>query len=739
MISDRNGGLMPRVARLVVRWRIAILLGGVALSGILAPPARSLETVLETAATLPGSEWDQARQAAVALAAGEGEVAVLVMRGLDPRKDPESRARVALLDSVIGGVPGVQRVRSYREPRDSLLVGTGGSLLFAILDPARTGDRIVPHLRTATAELAEEWALEGVTLRWTGESALNADLRGASAGDATAAERRALPLSLLILILAFGSVVAAGLPLVVGLLTILCALGIAGLVGRVVPLSLLLQSLVTMVGLGLGIDYALLMVRRFREELAAGLPPHDAARVAATIAGRTIVVSGLAVALGFTGLLVVPVIELRSVGVGGIVAFLCAVAASTTVLPSMLALLGRRVEWVPVPVRGALDPATWQRWGDFVCRRPLMMALLGTAPLLWLGWQGTRVTLGIPRDNWLPPSMESARGLADLEELGRGALLNRVHVLVRLPPPTTALSSEGWRDLTTIHGLLARDPRVGAVLSFADLGQARPPSRLAFFGIPRVVRDAYVGEDRRLIALDVLPSEGTDPQAVVGFVDDMRPQLRAAVGPGTTVLVGGLPGFRADYQNAVGGWLARVVSLVLVGTFVTLALSFRSILVPAKALALNLLSVMGAFGVLKLVFQDGIGLHLLGLTSPVSAVFPVIPTLAFCTVFGLSMDYEVFLVSRVAELRRGGAGERAAIAGGLAHSAPVITSASAIMIVVFGSFAFGEFLVMQMLGVALAAAVLLDATLVRVVVGPALLALAGRWNWWPGNRGDSRG
>jgi RND superfamily putative drug exporter len=147
---------------------------------------------------------------------------------------------------------------------------------------------------------------------------------------------------------------------------------------------------------------------------------------------------------------------------------------------------------------------------------------------------------------------------------------------------------------------------------------------------------------------------------------------------------------------------------------------------------------MGAFGVVKLVFQDGNGLQLLGLTGPVSAIFPVIPTLAFCTVFGLSMDYEVFLVARVAELRRAGADERAVIAGGLAHSAPVITSASAVMIVVFGAFAFGEFLIMQILGVALAAAVLLDATLVRVVLGPALLALAGRWNWWPGDRGDHR-
>jgi RND superfamily putative drug exporter len=733
------GDLMPRVARAVVRRRVAILLGWVALTAVLGPRACSLEAILETAATLPGSEWDRARHAAADLAAGEAEVAVLVMRGLDPREDPTARSRVALLDSVIGAVPGVARVRSYGGPRDSLLTGRGGAVLLAVLDPAgRAGDRLVPDLRAATSGLAREWASDGVTLRWTGEGALNADLRAASARDAARAERRALPLTLLILLLAFGSAVAAGLPLVLGVLTILCALGAAGLVGRVVPLSLLLQSLVTMVGLGLGIDYALLMVRRFREELATGLTAHDAARAAAAVAGRTIVVSGVAVLLGFTGLLVIPLIELRSVGVGGIAVVLCAVATSTTLLPAVLAMLGPRIERLSVRVPGALDPALWRRWGDLVCRRPLAMAVLGVTPLLWLGWHGSRLTLGMPRHNWLPPSMESAQGLADLDTLGRGALLHRTHVLVRLPPMAGALTADGWRTLHAVHATLMRDPRVAAVYSFADLAQERAPSRLAFLATPRPVRNAYVGPDGRLVALDVLPPEGIEPQAVVEFVNDIRPKLQAAAGHGASVLVGGLPGFRADYQNAVDGWLRRVVALVIVGTFLALAIAFRSVLLPAKALALNLLSVMGAFGVVKLVFQDGNGLQLLGLTGPVSAIFPVIPTLAFCTVFGLSMDYEVFLVARVAELRRAGADERAVIAGGLAHSAPVITSASAVMIVVFGAFAFGEFLIMQILGVALAAAVLLDATLVRVVLGPALLALAGRWNWWPGDRGDHR-
>jgi len=737
MSNEMATGLIARLARAVVRARFAVLLCWAAVSLALGRYALSLESVLETAASLPDSEWDQARRASAAgLSAGEGEVAVLVIRGLDPRRDASARARIALVDSLVRRVSDVQRVRSYGGERDSLLVGHGGSIIFAILAPTQeTGDRVIPRLRRVTAPLAAQWAAEGVTLRWTGESALNADLRAASAADAAAAERRALPLTLVILLVAFGSVVAAGLPLLIGMLTIVCALGAAGLAGRLVPLSLMLQSLVTMIGLGLGIDYALLMVRRFREELAQGRTGGDAAQVAATRAGHTIVVSGIAVLLGFTALLVVPLVELRSVGVGGLTVVLCAVAASTTLLPAVLAILGTRVDGLSVRVRGAHDPAAWRRWGERVCRRPLAVIVLAGTPLLWLGWQGSRLTLGMPRQNWLPGSMESARGLTDLQHIGREALLHRTHVLIRLPRTTSALAPEGWRSLRAVHATLISDPRVAAVLSFADAGRDRPPSRLALLATPRPVRDAYLGEDERLVALDVLPPEGIEPQAVVEFVNDIRPRLRTAVGSAATVLVGGLPGFRADYQNAVDGWLLRVVALVVTGTFVALAVSFRSILIPIKALALNLLSVMGAFGVLKLVFQDGVGLHLLGVPTPVSAVFSVIPSLVFCTVFGLSMDYEVFLVARVAELRRGGNDEIAAITGGLAYSAPVITSASAIMIVVFGAFALGEFLIMQMLGIALAAAVLLDATLVRVALGPALLALAGRWNWWPGDRG----
>lgn len=730
-------GLPLRIVRARGRFMLIWLL----VAATLAYFAFGLEDVLEVGANLRGSESAAVRQAvAEQLPAGDAEYAVLVARGLDPRNDALAARRLDSLVGTIATVAGVARIHAYRGRRDSLLVGKNGSLLLVALDPeAGTGDRIVPELRETTRRIAESWAEHGVTLRWTGESALNADLRGASADDASAAELRALPLSLVILILAFGSLIAAGVPLVVGLLTIICALGAAGVAGRFLPLSIMLQSLVTMIGLGLGIDYALLMVRRFREELVHQGNSFDAAAEALRHGGHTILVSGVAVLLGFAGLTIVPLGELRSVGFGGAVTVLFAVAVSTTLLPPVLARIGTNIDRLSIPSLAVTRVESWRRWGNWVCKRPVLVLVAAGLPLALLAWEGTRLKIGTPEQNWLPPSMESAVGIDDLDSMERGGLLNLVQVLVTLPNGSDALSPAGWKVLAGVRRRLLADERIGTVLSFSHFETAHPMSRLGYLATPKSVRDSYVSEDRRVVLLQAIPGADVTPNDVVEYVNHLRPALTDEFGGRATIQVGGLPGVRADFQNRMTGWLPIVILLVITGTFVAMAASFRSILIPLKALVLNVLSVAGGFGVLKLVFQDGIGLSVLGLSEPVSAVFAVVPILAFCTVFGMSMDYEIFLVARVAEFRNAGFGEQQAIAEGLARSAPLITSASAIMVVVFGAFAFGEFLLIKFLGLVLAAAVFLDATLVRIAMGPALLAVAGRWNWWPGERDNADG
>jgi RND superfamily putative drug exporter len=695
-----------------------------------------LEDVLQVKASVAGSESEAVRLALNSrFAAGDAEYAALVVRGIDAKDAPGDRTRLDSLVTAIAELQGVARVRFYERTRDSLLMGKGGVLVLAVLDPTDSpSDRVIPLLREATAPFASGWSSLGITLRWTGESALNYDLRKASARDATRAELRALPLTGIILLFAFGSLVAAGVPVVVGLLTITCALGTAGLVGRVLPLHLVLQSLVTMLGLGLGIDYGLLMVSRFRESRRGGKTRKESEAITARFGGRTILLSGVAVMLGFGGLLVVPVGEVRSVGFGGLVVVAFAVAVSLTLLPKLLVILDPVLDKLSLSGKRRFTPDLWYRWGRWVSVHPVSVLVAAGLPLLWLCLHATQLRVGTPWESWLPPSIESTRGIEDLRAIERAGLLQMTRVLIQLPDTTEVLSQDGWATVRSIRTHLLADDRIASVLSFAGFTGAQPMSRLAFLTTPQAIRDTYLSDDRRTVLLDVIPTEHTEPEDMLAYVRNMRSTVHARVAEDTQILVGGLPAFHVDYQERVSGYLPMVVVLVVAGTFVALFIGFRSLLIPVKALALNLLSVAAAFGVVKLVFQDGLALAALGLEQPISAVFPVIPTLVFCTVFGLSMDYEVFLVARVAELRRQGVSEPDALAQGLAFSAPVISSAAAIMVVVFGAFALGDYLVIKILGLALAASVFLDATLVRVAVGPALLTLAGRWNWWPGIR-----
>ncbi|HYL57021.1 MAG TPA: MMPL family transporter [Gemmatimonadales bacterium] len=654
--------------------------------------------------------------------------AVLVIGGAPPPTDPAGRALLDTLRARIALVPGVLRVRSWEGPADTLFSSARAGFLVVGLDGARhVPEDVVPLLRATTEALVPRLAntYPALTLRWTGRAALNADLRHASSADVSAAERRALPITLVLLILAFGTVTAAIVPLVSGALVIVIALGLATIVSLRWPLATLVQSFITMIGLGLGIDYALLVVSRFRESLATGRS-----------GGRTVLLSGAAVAVGFASLLTVTHPELRAAAVGGLLATVAAVALSVSFVPAVLAALGGSINrgWL-IRRRWAPDSsARWRAWAARVTRRPVVVLFLTGVPVVLLAWQARRLHPGLPRGEWLPARLESSVALHDLQAAGRSGVVQTINVLVSLPPGHGVLTREGWTTLRGVRARLLEDRRVAAVYSLGSLDRDRPPSHLALFTTPRAAWRPFLTEDFRVALLEAVPTEAADAVELVGLVEQLRaldPMQLSGV-PGTRLLVGGLPASRADYLHAVNGQFARVATLVLLGTLVALFLGFRSVMVPLKAVVLNLLAVGAGFGALVLIFQDGHGLGLFGVAEPIDQVFPVLPTIVFCTVFGLSMDYEVFLVARVAEGARRGEAPVRAITEGLAHAGPVITSAAAIMIAVFGAFALGDFLLIKMLGVALAVAVFTDATLVRGAIAPALLTLAGRWNWWPG-------
>ena len=735
------------LGELIVRRRGRVVLGWIVVSAIILPNARRLESVLRVAARVDGSESATVdEQLARRFESPFARSVVLVATGLPSPSDSVGHEVLRRLIDSLQTVRTVTRAFSYLDGREPLFVGDGGYFVVLGLSDQLAPDVILDTLRRATSRFAASLRPEyaGVSLRVTGETALNVDLRRRSAEDAHLAEWRALPVTLVLLLLAFGALAAALLPIGAALLSIGIALGSAALVGHLWSLSILLQNVVTMIGLGLGIDYSLLVLQRFREELRVDGDRRRAAAEALRHAGPTILLSASAVAIGFTALVAIPVNELRSVAVGGLFVTAASLLVATTLVPVLLSALGGRIDIGRISLVRWQTPAVWRRWADFVTRHPGRVLLLAGLPVALLAWQSRRLSPGQPAVDWLPRQVESAIALRELTSMGRGAVVQTLRVTLELPPDVSALDDSGWAATARLARQLVADSAVARVRSLPGLVApfgASLPRDLVLSTLPEGVRQTFVSRDGHLAMLEVVPREGLSPDELTALVERIRDMATvSATRAGTSMVrVGGVPALNMDYESAVAGprQFTRVVSLIVIATFLVLAIGFRSLLVPLKAIVLNLLAVAAAFGAVTLVFQDGVAATLVGVPGALAKVFPAVPVLVFCVVFGLSMDYEVFLVARVRESRVAGLGEREAIAKGLTHTARLITSAAAIMIAVFGAFMLGDFLLMKMLGFALAFAVLIDATVMRLAISPSLLVLAGRWNWWPG--GDWRG
>jgi RND superfamily putative drug exporter len=736
MTSSDGDGL----AGTVVRRRAALALAWLAAAAVLLPLARRAEDRFEVQARILGSESAEVeRLLATRFESPFAHGAVLVLAGVPGPGSPEGRAVLGTVVEALRARPEVSGTFSYLDQPEPHFAGERGQGMFVLVGleaPNGRVDRLLQGLRAATAALAARLRHDHpeISLRWTGEAAINFDLWRTSTDESRTAERRALPVTLVLLVAAFGSVVAALLPVASGALAVALTLGLLALASAVASLSVLVVSVASMLGLALGIDYALLTLSRFREARAAGSPPAPAAAEAARRAGGTAVLSGAVVAVGFLALLLVPLTELRSAVLGGLVVVVVSVLLAATLLPGALAALGPHLEAGRILPRRAADGQRWRAWARRVTARPWLVLLLAGTPILLLAVPAARLNPQVPRGPWLPPQMESTKALDDLRAMGRSGVVESLRVVLELPATTTVLEREGWEAQRRLAERLAADPRVARVQSLRTLAGERADDLTYVSLLPAVAKRSFLASEGDAALLEVVPKEDVDPEDLASFVRELRRKDAALLTgmPGTRLNVGGLPAFNADYEDAVGGRMPWVVGIIVAVTLLSLYVAFRSVLVALKAVALNLLAVSCAFGALVLVFQDGHGVRLLGLEGPVDGVFPIVPALVFCTVFGLSMDYEVFLVSRVAEARRAGMSDEEAIGEGLARTGGVITSAAAIMIAVFGAFVLGSFVLIKMLGFALAVAVLVDATVIRVAIGPALLRLAGRWNWWPG-------
>ena len=686
------------------------------------------------------------------------DVLVVAIESPSSLDHPAEGATLDSLIAVLDRADWTDRVISWRSTADSSFVRDDrrGTVLYVPLVTNGAGDALtrIEPTRSLLRESLTRLAAPGWIALVTGEPALEADLRALSARSTRDSELRLAPITFVVLVFAFGALVAAAVPVATAFLSIGLSLAVIGLVARAYPVSIYVLNIASMLGLGIGIDYSLLVVNRFREELKQSAP-REAARRAARATRGAIVTSGATVLVGFGALLLTPIVETRSVGLGGMIVVLFAVTVTLTLLPALLALIGDRIDrprWVAQLSYRGRSPEAWARWASAIMRHPWLAVAAGLAIIATLSWPARELRIGLPARHWWPQGTESAAGLELLDRMEMGAVAQPIRLTVELPDRRTGGPSDRLTvtDATVLRGLrtfgdsVRSDPRVAAVRSLAEPGPVRSILALSMLysdldqareEFPDFV-DAYRSSDGTIAVVDVVLR---DSVALVSGMDVVRRIRGLAQSPprgleGARISVGGFYGTTVDLQNLVMAGFPRIIAIVLGVIAVMLVVAFRSALVPLKAVVLNLLSVAASFGLMVWVFQLGRGSVVFGLEGPTEAIFAVVPVLVFAIVFGLSMDYEVFLLSRVKEEWDAGASNETAVAKGLAATAGTITWAAAIMILVFGAFAFSGVFVVQVLGFGLAAAVLLDATVIRLVLAPALMRLAGRWNWWPGRR-----
>jgi RND superfamily putative drug exporter len=536
--------------------------------------------------------------------------------------------------------------------------------------------------------------------------------------DLARAEGIAVPITLLLLVVVFGSAVAGMLPLAVGGVAIVGTLLLLRLLGDLTDVSIYALNLTTALGLGLAIDYSLFIVSRYREELRAGREPADALLVTMTTAGRTVLFSAATVAVSLLALLVFPLYFLRSFGYAGIAVVALAALGALVVLPALLAVLGRRVDRLRLPIGRRRPAATtgsgfWHRLATGVMRRPLPIATAVVAFLLLLGTPFLGVRFGLPDDRVLPPSAGS-RQVADALRAGFAADDASALAVVATGTGDPAARRQDIDGYATALSRLEDVSRVDALTgSYADGRRLQGPTPAS----------------RRFAAADgtwlsVVPSVGSSSARGEQLVARVR-ALPAPFGAQVT----GPAAQLVDTKASLASHLPAAAAIIAAVTFLLLFLMTGSVVIPLKALLLNLLSLTAVYGAMVFVFQEGHLADVLGFT-PTGTIDTSMPVLMFCIAFGLSMDYEVFLLSRIKEEHDRTGDTVAAVAVGLERSGRIVTAAAALLAIVFAAFASSQVSFLQLFGVGTALAVVVDATLIRALLVPAFMRLAGRANWW---------
>ena len=690
---------MERWGRLVARRRWVVLIAGLIATIAAAAWGLGVFSALSNGGFEdPDSESARA-DAAIVAAFGQTDADILVLYVSEDGLPVEDPAFEEALTRTLAALPAddvVQAVTTY-DGAPGLVSEDGRSTLVPISlagadDDARaeTYDRIRDSLDAP-----------GLSSLVGGPSAIFADVGEQVETDIARAESITIPVVVLLCLLIFGSLVSATLPALIGGIAILGSFALLRLSTTVTDVSIFAINVITLLGVGLAIDYALFVVSRFREELAAGRSAPDAVAATMATAGRTVMFSGLTVAVSLASLLLFPQVFLRSMGFGGMAAVLVAMVTALTILPALLAVLGPKVDAGRMPWRrrridrsvtaAVADSGVWARIARFVMRRPIVVMTSVVVGLLALGLPFLRVEWTGVDERVLPEGTESRVVSERLAADFRGQDLSHAEVVVS-------------------------DADAAALQSYAR----------ALGAVDGVDDVTPVGEQDGTTVFDVTYAAIDNSSEGTAIVEDLR---AVAVPAGAQALVGGQSAQLVDLLASLGDTLPWMGLLVVLAMLILLFLAFGSVVLPLKAVLVNAISVVASFGVVVWIFQDGNLSDLLGFT-PLGALDATQPILMLAILFGLSMDYEVFLLSRIREQWDRGADNTGAVATGLQQTGSIITSAALLLAVVIGAFATSGVTFIKMIGIGMLVAILVDATVVRTLLVPAAMRLMGRANWW---------
>jgi putative drug exporter of the RND superfamily len=693
---------VARPRRVLAVWGGVALVGFVLISGFLGTALSSEGDVTSNPESKQAQDLIDER-----FPEREGLDEVVIVRSEEVTvTDPVFRQRVETLVEELGGSDAVEEISSYLDPRGEVLVSSDAHA--TILPLVLAGDE--EDSIVEVVEIVERTAGEdGFAVDITGEFTVGRDFEEVSGEDLQKGELQfGLPAAMVILLLVFGTLVGAAIPMTMAVLSIIVALAMVAVIGQFFEVNLFVTNMLVAMGLALGIDYSLFIVSRLREERAKGLPHREAILNVSSTATRAVVLSGTAFSLALLGMFLVPDTVLRSLALGAIVVAVVSIGVALTFHPALLMVLGDRIDHLRVPWLGKRVSASAGTEGRFwggavraVVRHPTIslvaavaLLLLATSPLLGL-------KLGASGPSSLPDDALGKQGLIALERDFPAGATEPVEVVVdtRGAPAPEA-------ELASLRDQLEQDSDFAAESATFEEGGG-----LAIASVP-------------------LNAEGSSEEASAA-IDRIRDQyVPQAFGDASDlVLVGGLPSENRDYFALIGTWLPIVIAFVLALTLVLLTLAFRSIVVSLTAIAVNLLSVGAAYGLLVLVFQEGVGADLFGF-GQVDRVEAWVPVFLFSVLFGLSMDYQVFLLSRIRERYTATGDTTEAIIFGVGSTARLITGAALIIIAVFAGFAAGELVAFQQMGFGVAIALFIDATIVRLVVIPAAMRLFGGRNWY---------